>query len=453
MNAAAGRLLFDVSSLARWTGTPVGIPRVEHELAGYAFAHPDAITLIVFDPRIGCFRALRREWAALTLGWSATIDTIALERPMRPANRGRLSRYPLLIALEQRRLTTNHAALARAIGAAQRVLLAPRPGPPFLDAGGKRSAVVPLELALGPPIAVGAGDTIATAGYDWFYKDVDTIAAAKRQSRFRYATMCYDLIPLQFPQFFPPADVARFRDYWARTLPLADTVICNSRRVRDDLTWHCQAAELQPPNIAVVPLGYRPFATAELPALPNGLTSGRYILFVSTIEPRKGHGLLLEAWRRLLTAGVPQRRGFTLVFAGRLGWGVEEVRRQLADARGFHGTLRHFDQLDDAALAALYRGAAFCLYPSHYEGFGLPVIEAFAQGKATIVSTGGALPETVGALSPCLDPTDAAAWHSTIAHWIEQPTARRVYEERIRASFTHPTWEQAAARFFVAASA
>jgi len=111
----------------------------------------------------------------------------------------------------------------------------------------------------------------------------------------------------------------------------------------------------------------------------------------------------------------------------------------------------HLPATDDAALAALYRDAAFCLLPSLYEGFGMPVIEAFARGKAIIASNAGALPEVVGSLSPCLPPDERAAWLAMLEQWMEDERAYAPYEAAIRASFKPVGWDQAAAEIFAAA--
>ena len=171
------------------------------------------------------------------------------------------------------------------------------------------------------------------------------------------------------------------------------------------------------------------------------------MLFVSTIEPRKGHGMLIRVWRRL-SRPMPQRHGFKLVFVGRPGWMVDDVLREIDAMRGSAGTLVHLADVSDSALAAIYRACAFCAYPSRYEGFGLPIVEAFSYGKAVIASTGGAIPETVNGLSPCLDPADEDAWYGEIKRWIEDPQARAPCEARIRQSFAHPDWRHAAAQFF-----
>jgi glycosyltransferase involved in cell wall biosynthesis len=109
--------------------------------------------------------------------------------------------------------------------------------------------------------------------------------------------------------------------------------------------------------------------------------------------------------------------------------------------------------IDDDVLAALYEAAAFCLYPSEYEGYGLPVVEALAHGKGVIASTGGAIPELVQEFSPCLDPKNEDAWYRTIKEWIVDPDARRPFEQAIRMRFRHPTWAEAAARFFAIVAA
>jgi glycosyltransferase involved in cell wall biosynthesis len=106
--------------------------------------------------------------------------------------------------------------------------------------------------------------------------------------------------------------------------------------------------------------------------------------------------------------------------------------------------------VSDAVLDLLYRHAAFCLYPSLYEGYGLPVVEAFARGKAVIASNAGALPEMVQDFSPCLDPRDEDAWRETLKTWVGDPTARAPFEKAIRERFRHPSWEEAAAGVFSA---
>jgi glycosyltransferase involved in cell wall biosynthesis len=180
--------------------------------------------------------------------------------------------------------------------------------------------------------------------------------------------------------------------------------------------------------------------------LPAGLTAGRYVLFVSTIEPRKSHAMLLRAWKRLAAGEGGGTNGFKLAFAGRRGWMTDEVVTALEQDAVLRRDVIHVSDATDADLEALYAGAAFCVYPSLYEGFGLPVIEAFAHGKPVIASSAGALPEAAGHLAPCLDPKDENAWVETVGRCLNDPSLLAEQARRIRAEFSWPTWSEAAAR-------
>ena len=102
--------------------------------------------------------------------------------------------------------------------------------------------------------------------------------------------------------------------------------------------------------------------------------------------------------------------------------------------------------MDDAALAGLYDGASFCIYPSEYEGYGLPVVEALARGKAVLASDVGIVPELQSPLLKRLPARDEEAWHQAIRTWLTSPETL----PRSDAAFDHPTWQQAAAQVFAA---
>jgi glycosyltransferase involved in cell wall biosynthesis len=435
----------------RWVGPAVGIIRAQHALAAYARANRPDILLAVYDLQSESFVEIAAPWADSILGWDGALDMVTFDhRRFWPRLRQwRSPRYPLIMALERQRLSSRSPGIRRIIDEVQKRLWKSHRLPlPFADSHGRRFQIVPLDLALGKRIALGPRDIVVTAGYDWFNQDPTRIGEEKRRRGFRYVALCYDIIPLKFPEFFVADDVARLRRYWQATFALADRMLVNSQRIACDIRDYCSAAGLGIPETIVVPLGFDPPRPQTDPALPAGLEASRFILFVSTIEPRKGHAMLVKLWRRLLAEGVPQKHRFKLVFVGRRGWKVEALLGEIDDPAAFGGSLVHREGIGDDELAALYAKAAFCVYPSIYEGFGLPIVEAFSYGKTVIASTGGALPETVGGFSPCLDPGDEAAWFAILKTWIEDPEARAPYEARIRDSFSWPTWEAAAVQFF-----
>ncbi len=95
-------------------------------------------------------------------------------------------------------------------------------------------------------------------------------------------------------------------------------------------------------------------------------------------------------------------------------------------------------------LSALYANAAFCVYPSHYEGFGLPLVEGFARGRATIASSGGSLAEVAGGIANVLDPENQADWRDMMALWITDVGAREKAAARVRANYQARTWRDVA---------
>jgi glycosyltransferase involved in cell wall biosynthesis len=448
------RLIFDVSSILQWLGPPVGILRREHELARHALtARPD-IRFSYFDKSTGSFRAVNAAWIERLIGWEHAIDVASpgVRRSRSGIARLKPSRYLLTMALERQRLSAKHPAIQDALALGQRFTWLPhRMRLPFAAEDGTRFGILPTDLALGAALDLTPGDTLLSVGDDWLNKEVGTIAGLKRHHGFRCTVMCHDLIPIMFPDFFPERVATLFRRHWTAMFAIADRILVNSRRVEADIREFCRQTHIAAGDIVLVRPGCDLIEPDPGQKIPAGLEPGKFALYVSTIEPRKGHAMLIDVWRQLVADGIPQRRGFKLVLAGRPGWNVEAVMRQIADSSAFQGTLLHFATADDRMVSGLYRDAAFCLFPSYYEGFGVPIVEAFAHGKAVIASTGGALPETVGSLSPCLPIDDRQAWLTAIRAWIEDESLRRPWEQKIHASFSHPRWAEAAARIFEAA--
>jgi glycosyltransferase involved in cell wall biosynthesis len=460
---AAPRIAFNLTTTAMWSGPPVGMVRAESEFGRWGLRHLDRLIPAFFDPGTGSFRELDRKVASDLISQRTAIDTLSFVSPARKGKRktDRIpkplqplamwllqSRRMALQTLERLRLAHPNGRAAAIADTMQRAIMGDKYRPVMVRPDGSRRAYVTTDMILGSPIELTSRDTLVCAGAGWTHDDIRAIAEEKRRTGFRFVLLCFDIIPLMFPQFYKAADVAIHRDYCHIAFPLADLVVFNSNTVAADVRAYCEANGLALGTTAVSTLGadIRP-ATTNAP-LPAGLEPDRYALLVSTIEPRKGHRMIYEVWLALLEAGVPQRTRFKLVFAGRIGWMVDDLVEGLRRDPRLAGTIEILTDADDDEIAALYRHAAFCLYPSRYEGYGLPVIESFFHGKAVLASTGGAVPEVVGAFSPCLDPEDGAGWLDMLRLWIEKPEARSPYVERIRTSFHPPTWDQSAEAFF-----
>jgi len=454
--------LLDVSMLIRWSGPPVGILRVEAELARHAVKDREDIDFVFFDARVNGFRRIARHVIELLVEGRLGIDVGALP-DARAVNRGRVRRalhrfdrqlWPLrrprrFVIQSLEWLRGWSPRLRGVVDRLQMPLLTTNYRLLFFDQEGKRRPVLPVdEIIAGDPV-LNHASTILSAGADWNTKNPFTLRDLKAKLGFRYAMVCFDLIPIRFGRFYKERDRAVFTTYYREALHFVDRFICISEATARDLGDFARQEGLPPPSISVEPLGAEP---PKKPSgrLPDGLKPKHYALYVSTIEPRKNHALLYRVWLRLLEQGIPQAGGFKLVFVGRPGWDTEELVAAFSSDARIRDSLVHLTGIDDGMLAELYASAAFCLYASVYEGFGLPILEAFSYGRAVIASRGGSIPEVVGDLGPCLDPSDEEAWFTTMAQWITDPATVEAYESRL-ARFRAPPWRHVTAQYFALA--
>jgi len=137
--------------------------------------------------------------------------------------------------------------------------------------------------------------------------------------------------------------------------------------------------------------------------------SGDYILYLGTLHPRKNLLCLVEAFAMLLDDLGPGASNWRLVLAGQKGWRHEPVFRRVA-ALGLEYQVVFTGYIPQADLAALLSGSRCLAFPSLYEGFGLPVLEAMACGIPVICSTASSLPEVVGDAALLVHPEDTKAW-------------------------------------------
>ncbi|WP_217640519.1 glycosyltransferase family 4 protein [Blastococcus tunisiensis] len=244
-----------------------------------------------------------------------------------------------------------------------------------------------------PPVEVFAGNV------DVFHA---TNFVAPPSLRARSVVTVHDLTYLRHPQWVTPA-VARYTDLVPRALRnTAAIVVTPSRAVADEVR---EAYGLPAERVVATPLGVDPAWAQAVPADDAWLTSrglpGRFVLFTGTREPRKNLTTLLDAHARARAAGeVPD-----LVIAGPVGWGPELPARPGVHLTGW---------LDPGDLRALVARAAAAALPSHYEGFGLPVLEAMAAGTPVLASDLPVHREVAGGHARLVPPTDVDAWAAAL---------------------------------------
>ena len=221
-------------------------------------------------------------------------------------------------------------------------------------------------------------------------------------------TTVHDLSYIHTPQHHPRERIAFMERQMPRTLAQATLIITDSEFIRQEVIEWLGVA---PTRVRTVPLGveaqFHSRAPAELAPILNRyrLADIPYLLVVATLEPRKNLLRLLEAYSRL-PESLQQRH--PLAIAGGSGWLTEELERRLAplDRRGHIRRLGYIPQ-DDLPLS--YAGAWAFVFPSIYEGFGLPVLEAMSSGIPVLTSNCSSLPEVAGDAALLVNPEDVEA--------------------------------------------
>jgi glycosyltransferase involved in cell wall biosynthesis len=289
------------------------------------------------------------------------------------------------------------------------------------------------------------GDTLCVLGTPWTEAGAVLAERTKRELRLRFAMLVHDLIPVLKPEYTLPSVIENYHRWYRRCLPLADWIFANSRSTARDLeAWVGEIGLKLPGPVLPLPIG-TVFPKAFLVRMETRAVPppDSYVLFVSSIEARRNHALAFRVWRRLLQEMTPDRIP-TLVFAGRIGWMVNDLLQQIRNCGNVDGKLLLFEAPTDAELAALYAGCRFTLYPSHYEGWGLPVTESLSFGKVCLASSTSSLPEAGGPFCLYFHPDNVPEAAALVRRAIEDPALVPALEARIRTGFRPVPWTETA---------
>lgn len=252
----------------------------------------------------------------------------------------------------------------------------------------------------------------------------------------------HDLTPVLYPE------TQRFKvrlsvlPFLQSTIESASIIVTGSKATAEELSYHFPSCS---DRLEVVYHGvddaFRPATAEEIERTRKRWNAPEgYILYVGSIEPRKNLSRLLDAWVALREddADTPP-----LFLAGPYGWHSRALMRRIRSLED--SGVRHLGRLDDADLIRVFQAARVFVYPSLYEGFGLPPLEAMACGLPTLVSQASSLPEVVGRGGLAVDPMDTAAWAETIRQILRDHGLAEDLRQRARERASGFSWPRAAA--------
>lgn len=255
----------------------------------------------------------------------------------------------------------------------------------------------------------------------------------------------HDLITFQFPNLCPPHTRWYYQLRIPPTIKKANKIITVSHQVKADIMKYFK---LEKDKIEVVHLGVdKAFQPVHNPARRAAL-SGKYqlaekfILFVGVLEPKKNIKGLIEAYHHLLKySDLPH----DLVIVGRKGWKSAELFSLVKDFQ-LQDKIHFIGFVEEKDLPVLYTLADLFVFPSFYEGFGLPVVEAMSCGTPVVISDRGALPEVSGGIYPMVDPGHIPSLSEAMFKMISDKTARKAKIAEARDFVKQYSWEKTAAQ-------
>ena len=240
----------------------------------------------------------------------------------------------------------------------------------------------------------------------------------------RCVSTIHDMSCFRHPEYHPQERVDHMRRIFPHILESAEIFITDSEFSKSELVTLC---DVDPDRVVTTYLGKDPLFqprtedACRLAMAQLGLNYGAYTLTVGTIEPRKNLDALLDAYM-----GMPMslRRLHPLVIAGGHGWQSEALHRRIA-LYAAEGWVKYLSYVPEDLLPMLYSGARAFAYISHYEGFGLPVLEAMASGVPVVSSDAASLPEVGGDAVDYVNPADIAAVRMRLLRMLEDGEHRQ----------------------------
>ena len=249
----------------------------------------------------------------------------------------------------------------------------------------------------------------------------------------------HDLSFLRHPETFPPQLRAYLDSAVPRSAARADAILTDSEATRRDVI---DLLGVAPERVTTLLLGVSEAFTPD--AAPGerfrlqqtyAIGARPYILAVGTVQPRKNYARLIDAVDR-----VREVVDVDLLLVGQPAWLADEVLNAAAERD--HVRLLGF--VADSDLPALYRQAAVLAFPSLYEGFGLPPLEAMACGTPVVASTASSVPEAVGDAGLLIDPLDVPGWADALIETLTDPSLRTGLTQRGLARAAGFTWKRVA---------
>jgi glycosyltransferase involved in cell wall biosynthesis len=431
----------DITDLSSWHGHFTGTQRVTFEIAKRYRDDPEVnARFFVYDERSQQFFEASLDPVIARLAPAqpeAAEHSSPRRRFHRPSVRGvavaqSIRVYNNLPFSIKQRITPERKELLRAVYKKGRAVTKAvrKPQSKFIRHAIKQSSA---------PLMFDSSDTVVILGKPWDTMTfIDVLRTQKLQNNFKVIHLIYDMIPMFLPHVFGKPLPTNYTNYMFEAISLSDLLLPISESSRRDVEAFCKAELLPVPKMQVIRIGDA-LDEAGTDLWPTqGVTAGNFILCVGTIEVRKNHVLLYTAYREAARRGLAMPK---LVIVGGIGAYASDVINQFLNDPVIKDNVLIKHKVDDAELRWLYTNCRFTVYPSVYEGWGLPIAESLAYGKVCIASDTSSMTEMAGDLIDYFSPYDSSACLEAIQNLMNDAVLRRKETQIVR-HYKPTSWDQ-----------
>lgn len=425
------RVLIDLTDLELWNGHHGGTQRVVYGIAKNFFAEKDSqeydVVFIAFSAQNRRFYETSFEPIYKRVEDQKT-DNASQDHPRTQPLKTRLKQNIRPYVPESvRKSHTARMAATKSIEVARRT------------AGfAKRSLVRNRFAPTGQAIEFKKDDVVLVLGKPWDNLDIQrTLTAEKTKAGFKLVQVVYDLIIPFHPNLHHPSLFTSYTQHMFEAVTASDLMLPISKSSGNDLKKFCQILELPVPAMKVVRLGDEIIETID-GVKPDQRIENEFIACIGTVEIRKNHTLLYYAYKLGIERGIklPQ-----LVIVGGQGWLTGDFQYLVQNDPELNDKIIILNNVNDSGLSWIYENCKFTVYPSMYEGWGLPVAESLARGKLCIASKASSIPEIAGSLAEYFSPYNPEECLSVVSTYLN-PNILKEKEEAIVAKYKMTSWHQ-----------
>jgi glycosyltransferase involved in cell wall biosynthesis len=417
----SGRLIIDVTQLVRWKGKPTGIPRVMSELSKRLDYHENTI-FVVWDTLEQLFTVID-----LSAMLNAKDEQQSAGPTVKEEVRGYVMQKKIINAVKKvrsesvavRKLSQIPVKIAKKAVSMKKLKNVP------IEWSQKTDEYIPEQ-----------NDTMVVFWGEWADPTYRQALITLNAQNVKLVQFAYDMLPIVTPQFSGHSTQS-LTDYIFQIYPLCSKLIAISEHTKKDVAQWLKKIKKHVPPIEVVRLGDDfNFVSSKKPKDVNRVSS-KFIICVGTIEARKNHTLLYYVYKRALEKNIDLP---DLAIVGRRGWQTDDIYNLIQNDPGINKKIHFFENRGDDELSWLYENCLFSVYPSFYEGWGLPIAESISRGVPCASSNTSSMQEVAGSLVRYFSPNSVDECLDAIVSLLKPAELKKARSQTKKYKIT--TWDK-----------